>query len=384
MAPKIVLTLDGISLEERQDFLRALKEAGFEIEAEFLQEKAAMPPAPDHSNLFHTIARVFLEADPPSGEYVALLESIAGLAGCPIALFSPARGRNTFSCKAATAGFPAAWALGEPFPGFREESFELLGDLHPRIYPLRDDDLSAGALVAAVSEEGPSEKASSLLESSAFALGEAAARGKRLRDLDRARCLLESSLDAMVESCVRLLEFRGNETEGHGNRVTALAVKLGERMGLSGDELADLRRGALLHDIGKLTLPDSLMQKSDSLSEDDWKTMRSHTVRAFEAFRGVPALERALEVPLRHHERYNGSGYPGGLKGEEIPLAARIFSVVDIWDSLLSDRTYRRSWTPEKAMDHLQKGAGVQFDPDVVAAFASLLQEDPSLYKRPF
>lgn len=384
MAPKIVLTLEGVSLEERQELLRALKEAGIDTAELPLREDPGTSPALDHVNLFHTFARVFLEADPPPGEFVALLESVARLAGCPVALFSPARGRNAFSCKAATAGFPAAWALREPFPGFKEEPFEPSGGFFPRLYPLRDDDLSAGALLAAVGEEGLPQKASSLLESSALTLGAAAARGKRLRELDRARCLLEASLDAMVESCVRLLEFRGNETEGHGNRVTALAVKLGERMGLSGEDLVDLRRGALLHDIGKLTLPDSLMQKSESLTEEDWKTMRSHTLRAFDAFRGVPALERALEVPLRHHERYNGSGYPGGLKGEEIPLAARIFSVVDVWDSLLSDRTYRRSWTPEKAMDHLQKGAGVQFDPDVVAAFSSLLQEDPSLYKRPF
>ena len=384
MAPKIVLTLEGASPEERQDLLRGLKEAGLDIQAESPQERSVMSTAPDHANLFRAIARVFLEADPPSGEFVSLLESIAGLAGCPVALFSPARGKSSFSCKGATAGFPAAWALREPFPGFEEEFLEPFGSLSPRIYPLRDDDLSAGALVAAAGEGCPSESNSSVLRSFTLALGEAAARGKRLRDLDRTRCLLEFSLDAMVESCVRLLEMRGNETEGHGNRVTALAVKLGERMGLSGDELVDLRRGALLHDIGKLTLPDSLLQKTESLSEDDWKAIRSHTGRAFEAFRGVPALERALEVPLRHHERYNGSGYPGGLKGEEIPLAARIFSVVDVWDSLLSDRTYRRSWTPEKAMDHLQKGSGVQFDPDVVNAFASLLQEDPYLYKRPF
>lgn len=379
MTQKFVLTVQAASRQEGEELLRALKGAGFEIEA---ATSTGNEPGP--ATLAAGMARAFLETDPTAEDLSAFLESAAVLAGCPVALFSPCRGRTELTCKAASRAFPEAWMHAQ-FPADPGSIFfDPVPGAESLSYPLDGNDLAAGILVAAHPGSLVTKGSGPLLETLARALGKSVARGARFRSLDRSICLLESSIDAMVESCVRLLEFRGNETEGHGNRVTALAVRLGEKMGLTGPDLVDLRRGALLHDIGKLTLPDSLLQKTGSLSEDDWKTMRTHTVRAHEALRSVRALQGALDIPLCHHERYDGSGYPDGLRGNAIPLAARIFAVVDVWDSLLSDRSYRRSWTPGKALEHLERGAGIQFDPDVVSAFASLMQEEPSFFARPF
>jgi len=387
MAQQFVLTVQATSPEEREELIRALKEAGFEIKVAPPKGNEPGPASsrfPGPATLVAVMARVFLETDPTAEDLSAFLESSAELAGCPVALFSPDHGRTDLTCKAASRTFPEAWTLAQ-FPADPSAiDFDPVPGAEPLSFPLDGNDLTAGILVASTPGDFVAKDTAPLLETLARALGESAARGVRFRSLDRSLCLLESSIDAMVESCVRLLELRGNETEGHGNRVTALAVRLGERMGLTGRDLVDLRRGALLHDIGKLTLPDRLLQKAGSLTEDDWKTMRSHTIRAHEALRKVGALQGALDIPLCHHERHDGSGYPGGLRGNAIPLAARIFAVVDVWDSLLSDRSYRRSWTPGKALEHLERGAGIQFDPDVVSAFSSLMQEEPSLFARPF
>lgn len=383
MAQKFVLALQAASREEGAEFLRALKREGFDVTVGDLpgdETGLACPGCPDPATIVEVMGGVFLETDPPASEMCAFLDAGAEMAGCPVALFSPDPGRTGFSCKASSRLFPRPWTLWQLPAGTTEIPFDRDPNRESSSFPLDGNDLSAGILVA----YAPGGHAKALLETLARVLGKSLSRAERFRSLDRAACLLESSVEAMVESCVRLLELRGNETEGHGNRVTSLTVKLGERMGLSGRELVDLRRGAMLHDIGKLTLPDSLLQKTESLTEDDWKTMRTHTSRAHEALGPVRALQGALDVPLCHHERYDGSGYPGGLKGKTIPLAARIFAVVDVWDSLLSDRSYRRSWTPEKALEHLERGAGAQFDPDVVSAFSALLKEEPSLFTRPF
>ena len=383
MAQKYILTLQAASREEGAEFLRALKREGFDVTIGNLtggEPGLACPGCPDPATIVGVMARVFLETAPPASDLCAFLDAAAEMAECPVALFSPDPGQTGFSCKASSRSFPRPWTLWQLPSGTTEIPFELDPNRESSSFPLDGNILSAGILVA----YAPKGHTKALLETLARGLGKSLFRAERFRSLDRSVCLLESSIDAMVESCVRLLDLRGNETEGHGRRVTKLAVRLGERMGLAGQDLVDLRRGALLHDIGKLTLPDRLLQKAGNLTEDEWKTMRSHTVRAHEALREVRALQGALDVPLCHHERYDGSGYPGGLRGNAIPIAARIFAVVDVWDSLLSDRSYRRSWTPEKALEHLERGAGAQFDPDVVSAFSSLLKEEPSLFTRPF
>jgi hypothetical protein len=378
MAGKIVVTLQDASPEEQAQFLEVLREAGFGIEA-------ALPaPGEEISPPFQALTKVLTHPDPPAEDLFAVLEGVSHATRLPVALFLPVKERALLACRAASSGTPPAWIEAEFPAGSAEISLKPEEGYHPHPIPLVKNDLAAGLLVAGFRGTPPEEEVLSVLGGLAEAIGEAREKTQRLRALDRGASLLDSSVDAMVEACAKLLELRGHETAGHSERVTALAVRLGERLGLSGRELVDLRRGALLHDIGKLTLPDSLLQKSPPLTEEDWKTMRTHTVRAYEAFRSVPALRGALDVPLRHHERFDGSGYPDGLKGADIPLAARIFAVVDVWDALLSETSFRRRWTPERALDHLRRASGVQFDPNVVSAFASLLEEDPSLLDRPF
>jgi hypothetical protein len=387
VAAKILISFEEGSQKDLGEFFRALKESGFEIEtppAKIPAGRGGTAELAEANGLLGLLTRVFTETDPPLCDLAVLLDWVSGLAGCPVGVFWPDRERAVSSCKAASSAFPENWKKVQSPAGFHGSDFSDPAGLVPRSFPLDENDHSLGFLVASADPGSLGRGEEGLLETLARAIGRNRSRAERLRNLDRAASMLDSSVDTMVEGCVRLLEMRGSETGGHGDRVTALALKLGEKMGLSDSELVDLRRGALLHDIGKLALPDSLLQKTDSLTEDDWKIIRTHTTRAHEAFRSVRALEGALEVPLRHHERFDGSGYPGGVRGNAIPLAARIFAVVDVWDSLLSDRSYRRSWTPEKALEHLERGAGIQFDPQVVTAFASLLEEDPSLQRRPF
>jgi HD-GYP domain-containing protein (c-di-GMP phosphodiesterase class II) len=145
-----------------------------------------------------------------------------------------------------------------------------------------------------------------------------------------------------------------------------LTVKLARLFGLSDAELVQVRWGALLHDIGKMGIPDEILLKHDALTEAEWVSMRKHPVFAYEMLSPIRYLRLALDIPYAHHEKWDGTGYPLGLKGEQSPLAARIFAVVDVWDALRSDRLYRTSWSVEKVREHLQSLAGTHFDPHVV------------------
>jgi len=191
-------------------------------------------------------------------------------------------------------------------------------------------------------------------------------------DLQSTNAKLAFSYDATLEGWVRALDLRDKETEGHSQRVTELTVRLAQAMGFEDEQLVQVRRGALLHDIGKLGIPDSILLKPGPLTEEEWGMMRRHPVYAYEWLSPIPYLRTALEIPYCHHERCNGSGYPRGLRGEHIPLAARIFMVVDVWDALCSDRSYRPGWPRIKILDHLRSNAGVQFDAEVVNAFLRL------------
>jgi putative nucleotidyltransferase with HDIG domain/PAS domain S-box-containing protein len=185
-------------------------------------------------------------------------------------------------------------------------------------------------------------------------------------NLQRSNRELSQAYDATIEGWSRALELRDNETEGHTRRVAALTVKLARLFGLSDAELVQVRWGALLHDIGKMGIPDEILLKKDSLTEAEWVVMKKHTVFAYEMLSPISYLRAALDIPSAHHEKWDGTGYPLGLKGEQIPLAARIFAVVDVWDALRSDRLYRTSWSVEKVRAHLQSLAGTHFDPHVV------------------
>lgn len=180
--------------------------------------------------------------------------------------------------------------------------------------------------------------------------------------------------DTTLEGWSRALDLRDKETEGHSVRVTEMTVRLAEVMGAGKADMVHIRRGALLHDIGKVGIPDSILSKPGPLIEEEWQTMRKHPDYALELLSTIPFLKQALDIPYCHHEKWDGSGYPRGLEGEQIPVAARIFTVVDVWDALASDRPYRKAWPKEDVLRYIQEHSGRHFDPSVVAAFLRLIE----------
>jgi PAS domain S-box-containing protein len=202
------------------------------------------------------------------------------------------------------------------------------------------------------------------------------------RSLQRTNLELVGAYDATLEGWAKALELRDEETEGHSQRVTQMALRLGRALGIDEAGLVHLRRGALLHDIGKMGIPDSILLKPGPLTEEEWEVMKRHPVYAYEMLSPVPFLKPALDIPYCHHEKWDGGaasgspGYPRGLAGEQIPLAARIFAVVDVWDALSSDRPYRPAWPEGEVYAYIQDQSGRQFDPQVVEAFMRLFRSE--------
>ncbi|MGB9640231.1 MAG: HD domain-containing phosphohydrolase [Anaerolineales bacterium] len=194
-------------------------------------------------------------------------------------------------------------------------------------------------------------------------------------DLEYANRSLIEAYDATIEGWSHALDLRDKETEGHTQRVTELTLRLARKMGIVGDELVHIRRGALLHDIGKMGVPDAILLKPGPLTNDEWEIMRKHPQYALEMLSPIAYLKLALDIPYCHHEKWDGTGYPRGLKGEQIPLAARIFAIVDVYDALTSDRPYRVAWSKEKTLGHIRSISGSHFDPKVVEAFLELLND---------
>jgi HD-GYP domain-containing protein (c-di-GMP phosphodiesterase class II)/PAS domain-containing protein len=192
-------------------------------------------------------------------------------------------------------------------------------------------------------------------------------------NLQHSNAELSMSYDATIEGWSRALDLRDRETEGHSQRVTEMTLNIAREMNISEEELVHVRRGALLHDIGKMGVPDSILFKPGKLTDDEWVVMHRHPQLAFDMLSPIQYLNLALDIPYCHHEKWDGSGYPRGLKGEEIPLAARLFAVVDVYDALTSDRPYRKAWTKKKAFEHIRAGAGSHFDPQVVKAFFQIM-----------
>jgi len=190
--------------------------------------------------------------------------------------------------------------------------------------------------------------------------------------LQRSNLELTLAYDATIEGWSRALDLRDKETEGHTRRVTAMTVKLARAFGLSDAELVQVRWGALLHDIGKMGVPDGILLKPGPLTEEEWVAMKKHPAFAYEMLVPIRYLRQALDIPYYHHERWDGGGYPHELKGAQIPLVARIFSVVDVWDALKSDRPYRTGWTEEKVREHIRGLSGTHFDPQVVDMFMQM------------
>ena len=195
----------------------------------------------------------------------------------------------------------------------------------------------------------------------------------RTADLANANEMLNHAYDATIEGWSRALDLRDHETEGHSRRVTELTLHLARAVGVSDEDLTQIRRGALLHDIGKMGVPDRVLLKPGPLNDTEWTLMCRHPALAYEMLAPTGFLHRALDIPYSHHEKWDGTGYPQGLHGEEIPLAARLFAIVDVWDALRSDRPYRLAWPLERVREHIQNLSGSHFDPALVSVFLSLI-----------
>jgi PAS domain S-box-containing protein len=193
-------------------------------------------------------------------------------------------------------------------------------------------------------------------------------------DLQRTYRELEVSYEATLESWCRALDLRDQETEGHSQRVTSLSMALAARLDLGDEAISAVRKGALLHDVGKIGIPDNVLNKPGPLDAAEWELMRRHPRIGHDMIAGVPYLSGALEITLHHHERWDGSGYPDGLAGKAIPVAARLFSVVDVFDALTSHRPYRSAWDKGKALEYLKAQRGIQFDPEILDAFISMVE----------
>ena len=195
-------------------------------------------------------------------------------------------------------------------------------------------------------------------------------------ELTEAHRQLEEAYSATLQGWVRALEIREYDTADHSRRVVELTVEMAKRMGISGEALVNIQRGALLHDIGKIGVPDTILLKPGALSEEEWVIMRYHPVYARDLLQEIAYLVPAIDIPYCHHERWDGEGYPRGLSGEEIPLAARIFSVIDVYDALLSNRPYRPAWSQEDVKKYLVAHKGKQFDPEIIDEFLAFLDEE--------
>lgn len=191
-------------------------------------------------------------------------------------------------------------------------------------------------------------------------------------DLQRTNVDLQLAYDNTLEGWSKALDLRDKETEGHTLRVTEATMILALAMNIPDSDSIHMRRGALLHDIGKMGVPDSILLKPDALTEEEWVIMKKHPVYAYELLSPIHYLRLALDIPYCHHEKWDGSGYPRGLRGEQIPLSARIFAVVDVWDALRSDRPYRAAWPAARVRDHIARGSGSHFEPRVAESFLDM------------
>ncbi|MCE1205950.1 MAG: HD domain-containing protein [Spirochaetia bacterium] len=213
-----------------------------------------------------------------------------------------------------------------------------------------------------------------LLDAIAMQTGAALEYNTVFLELQSVYRTLENSYEATIEGWSSAMDLRDQETEGHSKRVTSLTVAFATRLGFSQDDIVRAKRGALLHDIGKIGIPDSILRKNGPLTEEEWAIMKEHPSKAYGMLHRIPYLRNCLDIPLCHHEKWDGTGYPQGLKGEKIPLAARMFALIDVYDALTSDRPYRKAWTKEKALEYIREQAGKHFDPNLTEAFIALIK----------
>lgn len=205
----------------------------------------------------------------------------------------------------------------------------------------------------------------------AIAIGNA----QLFREVERSNADLRLAYDATIAGWSRALDLRDHDTEGHTQRVADMTVRLARAFGLGEQAIVQIRRGALLHDMGKLGVPDAILLKPGRLTTAERKLMLRHPQYAYEMLSPIAYLSLALDIPRCHHEKWDGTGYPRGLAGEEIPLAARLFAVVDVWDALSNNRPYRKRWPQKKTLDYIRGQSGKHFDPRVVDVFLRLMRE---------
>lgn len=197
-------------------------------------------------------------------------------------------------------------------------------------------------------------------------------------DFEESNAALTSAYDATIEGWSRALELRDRETQGHTARVTRMVSRLAIMLGMTPEEITHIKRGAALHDIGKMAIPDHILFKPGPLDAMEWEVMRQHTSIAAELLKPIPYLAPAMEIPEHHHEKWDGSGYPRGLREEQIPRSARLFAAVDVYDALTSDRPYRKAWSHHQAVNYIQGESGRHFDPRVVEAFSRMMEHPPA------
>jgi putative nucleotidyltransferase with HDIG domain len=193
------------------------------------------------------------------------------------------------------------------------------------------------------------------------------------KDLQWSNAELRMAYEKTIEGWSRALDLRDKETEDHTRRVTEMTIQLAQKLGIPDAELIHIRRGAILHDIGKVSISDSILLKAGKLTEAEWTIMRRHPLIAVELLSPIAYLAPALHIPRSHHEKWDGTGYPDGLAGEQIPLAARIFTLADVYDALMSDRPYRRAWSKADTLEYIRTQAGKHFDPQIIPAFLEML-----------
>ena len=240
---------------------------------------------------------------------------------------------------------------------------------------LADGQVLGVVMVQSLEQNHFTEKDVELLSLLSNTAGIALQNARLFSHLAEAHASQVDAFDRIIEGWGRAMEVRNREMEGHTRRVAEMAVALGQRLGLTDDQLVDLRRGSLLHDIGKMVIPDAILLKPGPLEPQEWEIMQQHPAYALHMLQPFHPSGAIQDVPLCHHERWDGEGYPSGLKGEEIPLFARIFSVVDVWDALTSERPYREAWTSQEAIEYIAMESGRRFDPQVVAQFLPMIVE---------
>lgn len=238
-------------------------------------------------------------------------------------------------------------------------SLEIHGYIHPTIGATRYDILLPITVL--------------LLVAPAFIWVVVGIMEKNLERIRESEAELMENYDLTLEAWAKVLEYRDKETEGHSRRLVELSSRLAQAVGLSAEEITYLKRGALVHDIGKLAIPDEILLKPGALNDAERKMLQKHPVYAKQMLVQISFLQPSLAVAYSHHERWDGLGYPEGLKGEEIPLSARIFAVVDQWDALTSDRPYRRAWAREDVITYLQENAGKIYDPEIINVFLTII-----------